>query len=88
MSTETKPFAKSLHTVSVLCKVARLLQQLGPYTPDGRPTNERAVQLAKAQLGHNDKPDAYSLCAAAVKQLDAEDEAARIRAEAGFGGAE
>ena len=37
MSTETKPFAKSLHTVSVLCKVARLLQQLGPYTPDGRP---------------------------------------------------
>lgn len=85
MSTETKPFAKSLHTVSVLCKVARLLQQLGHHTPNGRPTNEQAVQLAKAELGHGDKPDAYDLCAAALRQLNAEDEAARIRAEAGFG---
>lgn len=85
MSTDTKPFAKSLHTISVLVRFARLLQQHGPYTPDGRPSNERAVQLAKAQLGHGDKPDTYGLCAAALKQLDADDEAARIRADAGFG---
>jgi hypothetical protein len=73
MSTDTKPFAKSLHTVSVLVRVARLLQQLGPHTPSGRPTNAAAVQLAKAELGHGDKPDAYDLCAAALKQMDAED---------------
>jgi hypothetical protein len=73
MSTEQKPFAKSLHTISVLVRVARLLQQLGPYTPDGRPTNARAGQLAKAELGHADKPDTYDLCAAALKQMDAED---------------
>lgn len=71
MTTEAKPFAKSLHTVSVLVKVARLLQQVGPYTPDGRPSNERAIELAKAELGHADKPDTYDLCGQALKLLNA-----------------
>lgn len=71
MPNTEKPFAKSLHTVSVLVKVARLLQQLGPFTPDGRPSNEKAIQLAKAELGHGDKPDTYDLCGQALKQLDA-----------------
>jgi hypothetical protein len=71
MSTESKPFAKSLHTVSVLVRVARLLQKHGPYTPDGRPSNERAIHLARIELGHGDKPDTYGLMDQALAQLNA-----------------
>lgn len=71
MPTETKPFAKSLHTVSVLVRVARLLQQLGPYTPNGRPNNAYAIRMAQAELGHGDRPDTYDLCGQALKLLDA-----------------
>lgn len=60
-----KPIAKSLHTVTVLVRVAKELQnrQFPPLHP------ESAVGKALIILGIADQNDDYGLIAAAVKQL-------------------
>ncbi len=61
MSAPVKPLAKSLHTVSVIVRVARyLLDDAGV---------EQAVANAIDVLGYHDAPDPYGLAAAALKQM-------------------
>jgi hypothetical protein len=69
MDTTTKPLAKSLHTVTVLVRVAQHLQNSEPAP--ARPNNETAVDEALDLLGYGKSPDTYGLAAAAVRQLDA-----------------
>jgi hypothetical protein len=71
----TKPLPKSLHTVTVLVRVARHLQNSEPSA--ARPNNETAVDEALVLLGHRDTPDTYCLGAAAVKQMNAADTQAK-----------
>ena len=59
----SKPLAKSLHTVTVLVRVAKALNR------DQVWSNDMAVYLALEALGLTDMPDTYGLTAAAVKQL-------------------
>lgn len=54
---------KSLHTVTVLVRVAKLVK-LSMHT------NEEAVEQALFALGLHDLPDTYNLKQAAVKQLN------------------
>ena len=60
-----KPIAKSLHTVTVLVRVARLLLKR-----DLAFSNVEAVNGALQVLGLSDMPDSYGLAAQAVKQLN------------------
>ena len=60
-----KPLAKSLHTVTVLVRVARLVSKLNSDI-----ANDAAVIGALQVLGLADMPDTYGLTAAAIKQLD------------------
>lgn len=60
-----KPIAKSLHTVTVLVRVARLLLKR-----DLAFSNVEAVNGALQVLGLADMPDEYGLAAQAVKQLN------------------
>lgn len=61
----TKPLAKSLHTVTVLVRVARLLLERNlTYS------NVEAVHGALQVLGLSDMPDTYGLAAQALKQLN------------------
>lgn len=60
-----KPIAKSLHTVTVLVRVARLLLKR-----DLAFSNVEAVNGALQVLGLDDMPDTYGLVAAAIKQLN------------------
>lgn len=62
----SKPLAKSLHTVTVLVRVAKEFQnrQFPPLHP------ESAVGKALLVLGLADQNDDYGLIAAAVKQLN------------------
>ena len=75
----SKPIAKSLHTVTVLVRVAKLHL---PSTPFAGGNNYRdirsfshaercamAVTEALETLGLSDMPDTYGLVAAAIKQL-------------------
>lgn len=59
-----KPLAKSLHTVTVLVRVAKDIQKRAPIA------NDDAISLALALLGLADMPDAYGLAAQAIKQLN------------------
>lgn len=61
----SKPLAKSLHTVTVLVRVARLLLKR-----DLAFSNVEAVNGALQVLGLDDMPDTYGLVAAAIKQLN------------------
>lgn len=60
--TDTKPVAKSLHTLTVIQQVARL------HTGS---TPEQRVEFAMETLGLAGRPDPYGLAAAALKQLTA-----------------
>ena len=60
-----KPIAKSLHTVTVLVRVARLLLKR-----DLAFSNVEAVNGALQVLGLDDMPDEYGLAAQALKQLN------------------
>lgn len=60
----SKPLAKSLHTVTVLVRVAKALNR------DQVWSNGMAVDLALEALGLADMPDSYGLAAQAVKQLN------------------
>lgn len=62
MNDETKPLAKSLHTVSVLVALGRALKGPGK-------TDSDAVNLALEELGLNGRADPYGLAAAAVKAM-------------------
>lgn len=61
----SKPLAKSLHTVTVLVRVARLLLKR-----DLAFSNVEAVNGALQVLGLDDMPDEYGLAAQALKQLN------------------
>ncbi len=60
-----KPLAKSLHTVTVLVRVAHEVRnrQFPPLDADS------AVARALDILGLTEQPDSYGLAAAAIKQL-------------------
>ena len=60
-----KSLAKSLHTVTVLVRVARLLLKR-----DLAFSNVEAVNGALQVLGLADMPDEYGLAAQAIKQLN------------------
>ena len=62
----TKPLAKSLHTVTVIVRVAKALRPLHPNS-----TPEQQVELALMVLGYVDAADPYGLAQAALKQLEA-----------------
>lgn len=71
MNTEPKPLAKSLHTVTVLVRTAKLIAArdcaLGlPYPVKWKP----CVEAALVALDLQDKPDTYGLAAIATKQLE------------------
>ena len=59
----TKPIPKSLHTVTVLVKLAGLFQRTQGYYPAD------ALAAAVAFLGYADTPDAHGLAAAALKVM-------------------
>lgn len=64
----SKPIAKSLHTVTVLVRIAALhLNRIGPDKPETRAM--LAVSYALDTLGLNTMPDDHGLIAQAVKQL-------------------
>ena len=65
MSTKTKTLAKSLHTVTVLHRVASHLVNIGE-TSDLR----RAIDMAATLLGYTGADDPYALCHAALLQLE------------------
>jgi hypothetical protein len=66
----TKPLAKSLHTVTVLVRVAKLHLSHRRLMGDGAAANAFAVGQALETLGLGDMPDTYGLVAAAIKQLN------------------
>ena len=61
-----KPLAKSLHTITVLVRVALEVRkrQFPPLPADS------AVERALDILGLTGQPDSYGLAAAAIKQLN------------------
>ena len=59
-----KPIAKSLHTVTVLVRVAKALNR------DQVWSNGMAIDLALDALGLADMPDQYDLIGQALKQLN------------------
>jgi hypothetical protein len=64
MTTETKPVAKSLHTITVLVQVARLIGRHEPeFTPQG------CVNAAMRELGLANRPDPYGLADRALAIL-------------------
>jgi hypothetical protein len=64
-----KPLAKSLHTVTVLVRVAKIyLPSVGQASEESR--NKVAVMAAIKALGLGDMPDTYGLVDAAIKQLN------------------
>lgn len=59
----SKPLAKSLHTVTVLVRVALDIQRRAPMA------NDCAISAALDILGLSDMPDTYGLALQAEKQL-------------------
>lgn len=76
----SKPLAKSLHTVTVLVRVARLHLPETPFAGGNGFRDIRsfthaercamAVEQALETLGLSDMPDTYGLAAQALKQLN------------------
>lgn len=64
----SKPLAKSLHTVTVLVRVA--LHVKHEYPANAPMLNGHAVCAALAILGLTDQPDSYGLAEQAIKQLN------------------
>ena len=64
----SKPLAKSLHTVTVLVRVA--LNEKSTYPANAPMLNGHAVCAALAVLGLTNQPDSYGLAEQAIKQLD------------------
>jgi hypothetical protein len=62
----TKPLAKSLHTITVLLRVAELYQQ-----NDAKLSAAAAMTKALTTLGYLHAEDPYQLAATALKQLEA-----------------
>lgn len=58
---------KSLHTVTVLVRMVRLLRAFPANT---NASNAALVNVALRELGYSDTPDSYGLAIAAVRQLD------------------
>lgn len=65
MSTKSKTLAKSLHTVSAVVSVARLIQTMRDC-----PNATVAVGYAVLALGYGDASDPYMLAARAVAILE------------------
>lgn len=63
--TTDKPLAKSLHTITVLVRIAGYLKA----TSNTPCSDETAVYSALVILGYTDAPDPHGLRAAALKQL-------------------
>jgi hypothetical protein len=59
----SKPLAKSLHTITVLVRVALSVKRDKPMA------NDSAITAALAILGLTDQPDSYGLALQAEKQL-------------------
>ena len=76
----SKPLAKSLHTVTVLVRVAKLHLPSAPFAGGNNYRDIRsfshaercamAVAEAMETLGLSGMPDTYGLVAAAIKQLN------------------
>jgi hypothetical protein len=62
----TKPLAKSLHTITVLLRVAELHQKMNAGMP-AADAMKRTVDV----LGYTGAEDPYGLVATALKQLEA-----------------
>jgi len=62
-----KPLAKSLHTVTVLVNVARVMRNADKI---GRQSWAAYVYEALVALNLQDKPDSYGLANQAIKQLE------------------
>jgi hypothetical protein len=67
----SKPLAKSLHTVTVLVRVAKLYRSSRDWSAEGtaQEANAYAVSQALEALGLCEMPDDYGLAAQAIKQL-------------------
>ena len=65
-----KPLAKSLHTVTVLVRVAKLHLSHRRLMGTAQEANAYAVNQALEALGLADMPDTYGLAAQAIKQLN------------------
>lgn len=66
----SKPLAKSLHTVTVLVRVAKLHLAYRRLMGTAQEANAYAVSQALETLGVADMPDDYGLAAQAIKQLN------------------
>lgn len=60
-----KPLAKSLHTVSVLVKLSRFIQEATSLKD-----NEASLKAALVVLGYDTSADPHGLAEAALKQLN------------------
>jgi hypothetical protein len=65
-----KPLAKSLHTVTVLVRVAKLHLLTSSVSGDRHLSHAMAVDRAIETLGLADMPDVYGLALQAIKQLN------------------
>lgn len=65
-SNRTHQIPKSLHTITVFVRVAKLIQA----TDQTGLRNDDAIERAAAVLGYGDTPDNYELKAKALKQLN------------------
>lgn len=66
MTSTTKSLAKSLHTVTVLVRLARMIRETRPCS------NGAAVAEALRVLGYDGADDPYGLAAVALAQLGGE----------------
>lgn len=66
MPIDRKPIPKSLHTVTVLRRMAQMMKAIHPHA-----TSEGAISLALIELGYVDTPDTHGLAAAALKAMNA-----------------
>lgn len=64
--TNTKPVAKSLHTITVLMQIARTMMRLA-----GINDPERAMTAAMIELGLDGRPDPYGLREKALRLMAA-----------------
>lgn len=63
-----KPIPKSLHTVTVLVTMAKLMQQA--HEERATISNHSAVFSCMQALGYSDSPDTYGLMEQAIKKLN------------------